>query len=101
MQPGPGPAGCAGTAAVTTNPLLWDYRVIYSIDHNTKVVTIAVVGHRREKPGRLMFPPPWGIFPPRQMVTRTPRTGCSRDSNAWLVIAWRRLLRKARRKAAI
>jgi hypothetical protein len=48
-----------------------------------------------------MFPPPWGIFPPRQMMTRTPCTEYSAGENARLLVIWRRLLRKARRKNAI
>ena len=43
-----------------------------------------------------MFPPPWGIFPPRHMMIRPPCTDHRRNRNAQPPKIWQRLFRKGR-----
>lgn len=45
-----------------------------------------------------MFPPPWGIFPPRHIMNRPACTEYSGERNARLLVSWWRLFRKALRK---
>jgi hypothetical protein len=48
----------------------------------------------------LMFPP-WGILPPRHMMTRTPCAGCGCERHFRLPAIWWWLFRKALRKNVI
>ena len=48
-----------------------------------------------------MFPPPWGILPPRGMMTRPPCTEYDRERNAALLVIWWRLFQKVLRRGII
>jgi hypothetical protein len=48
-----------------------------------------------------MFPPPWGIFPPRHMMIGLACTEYPRQENDRLLVIWWRLFLQAFRKGGI
>lgn len=48
-----------------------------------------------------MFPPHWGIFPPQQLLSRSPCTDYADEHHDRLLVTWWRLFRKALRRGVI